>query len=210
MVSGVFFRHIICALKIAIFFFPFTLSMMKRAVESTLQRRNEAKKINTSSVKGENGKLLFFCWMQARAPVCCFFFIECISNDDIFARRLRSLMLFHWLQTRAPVVTSWSAVAVSCCYFSNDDIYARRLRSLSLFLWLQTRAPVVTSWSDDWSERALFIFVCRSYVDPEDRLSWQGRPFFYVRWNHQDEFFIKRFDQDFPWGPSKVCSYRLV
>ena len=170
MVSG-FFRHIICALKIAIVFFHSHLSMMKRAVESTLQRRNEAKKINTSSVKGENGKLLFFCWMQARAPVCCFFFIECISNDDIFARRLRSLMLF---------------------------------------LRLQTRAPVVTSWSDDWSERALFIFVCRSYVDPEDRLSWQGRPFFYVRWNHQDEFFIKRFDQDFPWGPSKVCSYRLV
>jgi len=210
MVSGVFFRHIICALKIAIFFFHSPYQWWKEPSNQHCNAATKPKKLTRPVLKGKMVSCCFFVECKRALLFVVFFFIECISNDDIFARRLRSLMLFLRLQTRAPVVTSWSAVAVSCCYFSNDDIYARRLRSLSLFLRLQTRAPVVTSWSDDWSERALFIFVCRSYVDPEDRLSWQGRPFFYVRWNHQDEFFIKRFDQDFPWGPSKVCSYRLV
>ena len=170
MVSG-FFRHIICALKIAIVFFHSHLSMMKRAVESTLQRRNEAKKINTSSVKGENGKLLFFCWMQAHAPVFFFF--------------------FHWMHLERRHFCEAASIVDVVSLIANT-------RSCRHFLKRRLK----------WA-RAVF-FVCRSYVDPEDRLSWQGRPFFYVRWNHQDEFFIKRFDQDFPWGPSKVCSYRLV
>lgn len=156
-------------------FFPFTLSMMKRAVESTLQRRNEAKKINTSSVKGENGKLLFFCWMQARAPVCCFF--------------------FHWMHLERRHFCEAASIVDVVFSIANARSCRHFLKRCCCFLLLL---------------RALFIFVCRSYVDPEDRLSWQGRPFFYVRWIHQDEFFIKRFDQDFPWGPSKVCSYRLV
>ena len=171
MVSGVFFRHIICALKIAIFFFHSPYQWWKEPSNQHCNAATKPKKLTRPVLKGKMVSCCFFVECKRALLFVVFFFIECISNDDIFARRLRSLMLF---------------------------------------LRLQTRAPVVTSWSDDWSERALFIFVCRSYVDPEDRLSWQGRPFFYVRWNHQDEFFIKRFDQDFPWGPSKVCSYRLV
>ena len=121
MVSGVFFRDI-CALEFAIFFHSH-FSTMKRTIQSSPRRHNETKKINTSSVNGDNGKLFFFVECK-RALLFVVFSLNASAvvtsrSDDMFARRFRFVVVFSLnTQARALVVTSQATTEVSArCLF---------------------------------------------------------------------------------------------